>query len=272
MQRVTALLIAAVCFLLAGSAGGSVFALSTVTMYPDFNVAPSSDTGCTALTTGVSSSTGGLDSSAPPGPMTGNEIDQEDTSYNAGAGGASFCSYDYTGTSFSLTSATATLFLAETGPNTDSWPVTVSLIDLTSCTTYTPESPCPTVATGSDTVTGVPAWLFEVANGCANAAPFSITLTPSLSASLTNGHLYGLVVSALSNEGNGFSGLILCTGSGVAAAADPTMVSVSGGTSPVNGVPQFPYGLTVILGVGMVGLMFLARRDSIKSSTPNTSS
>src|SRR5580658_7138793 len=124
MQRVTALLIAAVCLLLAGSAGGSVFALSTVNinMYPDFNVAASTDTGCTALTAAVSSSTGALDSSSPTVTL-GEFIDQEDTSYNSGASGASFCSFDYTGSTFTLTSVAATLFLVESGPPTDSWPI-----------------------------------------------------------------------------------------------------------------------------------------------------
>ncbi len=263
MKRPTVLLVLAIFSLLAGSVGANVFALTSVNMYPDFSVAPSSDTGCAALTSAVSSFTGNLDAGVP---TTGayHEIDQEDTSYTSGASGASFCSYQYTGTTITLSSASATLFLMESGPSSDNWPVTVYLYDLTACTTYTASSPCTPIASASVTLTGV----INQANVCDNSESFSVPLTLSGSAQLTNGHLYGLVVSAASNSGNGFNELNLCAG--INGPRGPTVVSVTGG-STVTGVPQFPYGVTVLLGVGMVGLAILARRASIKSSTVSAS-
>jgi hypothetical protein len=164
MNKATGLLLGSICLLLMGSMSATVLASPTVNMYPNFNAAPSSDTGCAALTSAVSSSTGALDASVPT-PYAYSAIDQEDTSYTSGASGASFCSYDYTGTTMTLTSVSATLFLMETGPSTDSWPVTVSLYDLTSCTTYTDSSPCTPIASGSATLTGV----INDANLCYNS-------------------------------------------------------------------------------------------------------
>jgi len=259
MRKVTAVSTGALFILFAGSMLASVAAVSTnVNLYPDFSVTPSSDAGCSALTSTVSSQTGGLDSSTPATTGSG-AIDQEDTNYNTNEGGASFCSYHYAGSSMSLTSASATLFLISSDPTTtDTWPTTVSLVDLTSCTTYTGSSPCPSVASGTEDVTGVPSTTglssSNPLDDCANSTSFVITLTLSGSAALTPGHLYGMVVNSTSSGGNGYNELALCTGGG------QTMLTATG-TSVVTGVPEFPLGTAALLAVAIVGIMLIQTRS-----------
>lgn len=261
MSSTKALFLGALCLLLFffRSAGPATAIAPTANMWPDFSTSPSSDAGCASLTSAVSDSTGGL-LSAPPASSSFAYIDQEDTSYTSGDSGASFCSYQFTGSAITVTSATATLFLMEGGPGTDSWPVTVSLFDLTTCTTYA-SSPCTPVASGSPTLSGVP----TDQGGCANSGSYVVTLTTSGSATLTNGDLYGMTVSAVSNDGNGFNSLTLCTGP--TSVADPTMLSVVGGSSPPpTGVPQFPEGIAVIVGISMVGLALISSRRKASPS------
>jgi hypothetical protein len=231
---------------------------SSANLYPDFSVVPSGDAGCSALTSTVSSQTGGLGSS-PPAAIGSGAIDQEDTNYNTNEGGASFCSYEYAGLSMSLTSASATLFLISSDQKTnDTWPTTVSLVDLTSCTTYTSSSPCPSVASGTEDVTGVPSTSglssSNPLDDCANSTSFVVTLTLSASAALTPGHLYGMVVNSTSSNANGYNELALCTG------GDPTMLTATG-TSVINGVPEFPLGMAALLAVAIVGIMLIQTRS-----------
>lgn len=250
MNKMTVLSIGAFFILFAGSMMVSSFAVDpTVNLYPDFSASPSTDTGCVALTSTVSHETGGLSSSSPATGGSG-YIDQEDTSYSTNQGGASFCSYQFTGSTLSLTSASATLYLYTSGSTTDVWPTTVSLVDLTSCTTYSSSTPCPTVASGEADLTGVPN-----GEGCSSAASFPFTLTLSASAALTSGDLYGVIVSTTSSSDNGYSNLNLCTGPlAVGEGGGSTVLTLEGTTSTTTttssttttstatGVPEFPLG------------------------------
>jgi hypothetical protein len=183
----------------------------TVNMYPDFSVAPSTDTGCVGLTSTVSSQTGGLNSSAPVTSGSG-YIDQEDTSYNTNEGGASFCSYDYSGSSFTITSASATLNLTTSGSTSDIWPVNVTLVDLTSGVT---------IATAYVVITNV---------SSAGGSLFTVTLNLASGATLTQDHRYGLVVSATSGDINNYDGLTMWTGPGNPSALTVSENTMTAGT------------------------------------------
>ena len=195
----------------------------SLTFYPDFSNYPDDNTGCNALSSYTYYPPGALIGSAPTR-STNLPIDPE---YSDGYG-ASFCSFNYTGTTYSVSIAQASLYLFTGDSGTPSWNVSVQVIDLTSCTSFPDATGCPVIAAGTDNaITNIP-----YASNCSASSLVQVDLTPL--GSVTSGHSLGLLVNASYSSPNNYYDLELCTGPASTSSSSSSISLLAANSSPTS--------------------------------------
>jgi len=174
----------------------------TLSLYPDFATSYSTTPYCTDFTDYNGYPTGSL-ATASPTTVDSGPLDQE---YSYG-NGASFCSYSAS-TSFTPSSASATLYLVEHQPETF-WNVSVLLIDLSNCVEIVYANDCAIVAQGSiNVVTNIP--YSDQSQACGVSQPFQVDL--NVVGSVVSGHELGVEINATETPNYLADELQLCTG------------------------------------------------------------